>query len=191
MHPNLRGHPPSDNGDNLFRVGMAVDVLNLIALIKSQAGPAELFAKADSEAIGLWGHSLGGNIALRVLTIVPDIKATVLYASMSGDERKNAEWFFNASSDPLVRRSWKFPDIAAFLPPIITATSLRPSSSIMAQPIGRFPLPGQKRHVTVLRLQVCRWSASIIRMEDHTFRSRIADQFYGNMIGFYDKYLSP
>jgi len=30
LHPNLRGYPPSDDGENLFRVGMAVDVLNLI-----------------------------------------------------------------------------------------------------------------------------------------------------------------
>ena len=38
FHPNLRGYLPSDNGDNLFRVGMATDVLNLIALIQTQSG---------------------------------------------------------------------------------------------------------------------------------------------------------
>src|SRR6185503_11960523 len=32
VHPGLRNHPPSDTGDNLLRVGMSVDVLNLIAL---------------------------------------------------------------------------------------------------------------------------------------------------------------
>src|SRR5829696_273074 len=31
IHPNLRGYAPSDNGENLFRVGMAIDVLNLLA----------------------------------------------------------------------------------------------------------------------------------------------------------------
>ena len=36
VHPNLRNYPPSDKGDNLFRVGIAVDVLNLIALMKSE-----------------------------------------------------------------------------------------------------------------------------------------------------------
>ncbi len=34
LHPNLRDYPPSDSGENLFRVGMAVDVLNLIAIVK-------------------------------------------------------------------------------------------------------------------------------------------------------------
>ncbi|HSB00187.1 MAG TPA: alpha/beta fold hydrolase, partial [Anaerolineales bacterium] len=91
IHPNLRGYPPSDSGDNLFRVGMAVDVLNLLALVKTKAGPAEVFATAAPEKIGLWAHSMGGNIALRVLTVSPDVKAAVLFASMSGDEQKNSE----------------------------------------------------------------------------------------------------
>jgi hypothetical protein len=33
FHPNFRNHKPSDEGDNLFRVGMAIDVLNLLELI--------------------------------------------------------------------------------------------------------------------------------------------------------------
>ena len=89
IHPNLRGYPPSDPGENLFRVGMAVDVLNLIALVKSQGGQPGPLAAADPEAIGLWGHSMGGGISTRVITVSPDIKAAVLYAAMSGDERQN------------------------------------------------------------------------------------------------------
>ena len=91
LHPNLRGFPPSDQGDDLFRVGMAIDVLNLIALVKSQAGQPGPLEKADPGAIGLWGHSMGGGIATRVLTVSPDVGAAVLYASMSGDERLNYE----------------------------------------------------------------------------------------------------
>src|SRR5919108_2239177 len=41
FHPNLRGYRPSDDGENLFRVGMATDVLNLIELIQSQSGAAD------------------------------------------------------------------------------------------------------------------------------------------------------
>ena len=33
LHPNLRDYQPSDHGDNRFMVGMAVDVLNLVALV--------------------------------------------------------------------------------------------------------------------------------------------------------------
>ena len=99
LHPNLRGYPPSDDGDNRFRVGMAIDILNLIALAKAaagQPGPLELAAPGE---IGLWGHSMGGGISTRVLTVSPDVKAAVLYGAMSGDERKNYERIFHYFSN--------------------------------------------------------------------------------------------
>jgi uncharacterized protein len=89
LHPNLRGYRPSDDGENLFRVGMAIDVLNLIASVRSQSGGADQLRYADSNAIGMWGHSMGGGITTRVLTVTDDVKAAVLYAPMSGDEEKN------------------------------------------------------------------------------------------------------
>ena len=36
IQPGLRNQPPSDNGDNLLRVGMTVDVMNLIAINESE-----------------------------------------------------------------------------------------------------------------------------------------------------------
>lgn len=99
LHPNLRGYQPSDNGDNLFRVGMATDVLNLIALVQSQSGAAGLLQNANPNAIGLWGHSMGGGISTRVLTVTDDVRAAVLYGSMSGDEQKNYEAIRQWSGD--------------------------------------------------------------------------------------------
>src|SRR5215217_7278937 len=89
FHPNLRGYRPSQDGENLFRVGMAIDVLNLIALVKSQSGVTDQLRNANSDAIGMWGHSMGGGITTRVITVSEDVKAAVLYAAMSGDEQKN------------------------------------------------------------------------------------------------------
>jgi dipeptidyl aminopeptidase/acylaminoacyl peptidase len=89
IHPNLRNYPPSSEGENMFRVGMAVDVLNLIHIIREQGGKPGMLEKADPERIGLWGHSMGGGISTRVMTVDPDIRAVVLYAAMSGEERKN------------------------------------------------------------------------------------------------------
>jgi uncharacterized protein len=91
LHPNLRGYLPSDDGENLFRVGMAIDVLNLIALVQSQSGGTDPLRTARPDRIGLWGHSMGGGISTRVLTITDDVQAAVLYAAMSGDEQKNFE----------------------------------------------------------------------------------------------------
>jgi dipeptidyl aminopeptidase/acylaminoacyl peptidase len=91
VHPNFRNYPPSDEGPNPFRVGYAVDVLNLIAIIREQAGKPGPLSQADPDNIGLWGHSMGGGITLRAITVDPDVKAAVLYGSMSGDEKKNHE----------------------------------------------------------------------------------------------------
>lgn len=91
LHPNLRGYAPSDNGENFFRVGMAIDVLNLIALVQSQSGGTDALRTARPDRIGLWGHSMGGGITTRVLTVTDDVQAAVLYAAMSGDEQKNYE----------------------------------------------------------------------------------------------------
>jgi len=91
IHPNLRNYPPSGEGPNPFRIGFAIDVLNLIALTKEQGGALSV---ANPEAIGVWGHSMGGGISLRVITVSPDVRAAVLYGSMSGDERRNFERIF-------------------------------------------------------------------------------------------------
>jgi len=94
IHPNLRGFPPSDEGDDAFRTGLAVDVLNLIAILREQSGDLEgPLRRADEEAIHLWGHSMGGGTALRVATVLnePYLRAVVLYGAMSGDEKLNYE----------------------------------------------------------------------------------------------------
>jgi dipeptidyl aminopeptidase/acylaminoacyl peptidase len=91
IHPNYRNYAPSDFGSNEFRVGFAVDVLNLIAEVNGQAGQPGLLESANPDAIFLWGHSMGGGIALRVLTVGADIQGAVLYSAMSGDERRNFE----------------------------------------------------------------------------------------------------
>lgn len=100
FHPNMRGYGESDNGDSLFRAGLAVDILNLIALVKTQALQPGLLEKADPERLGIWSHSMGGEIALRVITISNDVKATMLYAPMTGDVIKNAQILYNVSGLP-------------------------------------------------------------------------------------------
>lgn len=94
IHPNFRNYPPSDSGPDPFRTGYAIDVLNLIAIIREQSqDPAGTLRRADAEDINLWGHSMGGGVALRVITVnnAGYVKMAVLYGSMSGDEQLNYE----------------------------------------------------------------------------------------------------
>jgi uncharacterized protein len=101
LHPNYRGHPPSQGTpDGAFRVGYASDVLHALASIRSQSGKPGLLLKADGARVGLWGHSMGGGISIRVMTVKPDwVDAVVLYGSMSGDELKNAQQVYNVFSN--------------------------------------------------------------------------------------------
>ena len=92
IHPNFRNYPPSDSGPDPFRIGYAADVLNLIAIIREQSrDPLGTLRRANADDINLWGHSMGGGVALRVLAVnnEPYLRAAVLYGSMSGDEAKN------------------------------------------------------------------------------------------------------
>ncbi|MCB8945092.1 MAG: alpha/beta fold hydrolase [Ardenticatenaceae bacterium] len=94
IHPNFRNYPPSDSGDNPYRIGYAIDVLNLIAIIREQSqDPFGYLRRADADDINLWGHSMGGGVALRVITVNNEdyLQTAVLYASMSGDEALNYE----------------------------------------------------------------------------------------------------
>jgi dipeptidyl aminopeptidase/acylaminoacyl peptidase len=97
FHPNMRNFGESGSGDNRYRNGLATDILNLIAMIQSQGGMGT-WSMINPEKIGLWGHSMGGEVALRVITISNDIDATMLYAPMSGDVSKNAA-YINAQDE--------------------------------------------------------------------------------------------
>ena len=194
VHPNLRNYPPSDKGDNLFRVGMAVDVLNLIASVKSESMPNEISTTASIDQIGLWGHSLGGNVVLRVLTVSSDVKAAVLYASLSGDEFKNSAALTNIiPGDPQLQAE------------LVTAPALLQRISPSSY-YDNITSPIQLYHGTSDSAVPFSWAQETCRLlkdaavtsnciyytdEDHTFRSRVSEEFYGTLINFYKTYLSP
>ena len=119
LRSNMRGYPPSDDGDNLYRVGLAVDILNLIALIKEQADQPAWLKSADPTRIGLYGQSLGGGVALRVATVSDDIRAMVLYSSISADEFKNAELFYSLSEEQIYQTELETPpEVMAYISPL-------------------------------------------------------------------------
>jgi len=67
---DYRGHGNSEGSasGNYFSPGYAVDVLNAVSSIKK-------YKDVNPEKIGMWGHSMGGNITMRNLVITDDIKA--------------------------------------------------------------------------------------------------------------------
>jgi dipeptidyl aminopeptidase/acylaminoacyl peptidase len=76
---DYRSWGESDVGESLFYSGLVIDVINLVNAIPS-------IPKADPDRVGMWGHSMGGGVTMKVLTIDPRIKAAVLYSTVSADD---------------------------------------------------------------------------------------------------------
>ncbi|HSM69922.1 MAG TPA: alpha/beta fold hydrolase [Anaerolineales bacterium] len=90
---DYRSWGDSDVGESLFYSGLVIDVINLVNAIPS-------IPKADPQRIGMWGHSMGGGVTMKVLTVlggrvIPSeseepieatIKAAVLYSTVSADD---------------------------------------------------------------------------------------------------------
>jgi len=90
---DYRSWGDSDIGESFFYSGLTIDVINLLYAIPS-------IPQADPMRIGIWGHSMGGGVTMKVLTIVgagrrPELvegpsrpvalKAAVLYSTVSAD----------------------------------------------------------------------------------------------------------
>jgi fermentation-respiration switch protein FrsA (DUF1100 family) len=57
--------------------GYTIDVLNAVASLKR-------YPQANPQKLGVWGHSMGGFLALRAMVISPDIKVGVIWSGVVG-----------------------------------------------------------------------------------------------------------
>jgi uncharacterized protein len=93
---DYRSWGESDIGASFFYSGLVIDVINLINAIPS-------IPEADPSRVGIWGHSMGGGVTMKVLTVLGgfdtpsatnvsgysttvNIKAAVLYSTVSADD---------------------------------------------------------------------------------------------------------
>lgn len=86
---DYRGHGISeDDGQRQggHRPEFAIDVLNLIASIRN-------IPEADTNKIGMWGHSMGGEVSLRTAEATDKVKAIVLWAPTSANASDNANFY--------------------------------------------------------------------------------------------------
>ncbi len=76
---DYRGHGSSE-GDATGGYGSpayTIDVLNALTSL-------ERFPDADPNRIGMWGHSMGGQVTLRAMVTTKDIKAAVIWSGVVG-----------------------------------------------------------------------------------------------------------
>lgn len=104
FRPDYRGHGDSEGqaaggyGSNAY----TIDVLNAVASIKKYVG-------ADSNRIGMWGHSMGGYITLRNMVVSKDVKAGVIWAGVVASYPDLiTSWRKRfISPPPQIRSSWR------------------------------------------------------------------------------------
>lgn len=77
LKSDYRGHDQSEGraSGGYGSPDYTVDVLNAVASIKR-------YPDADPNRIGMWGHSMGGQITLRSMVVSQDIKAGVIWAGV-------------------------------------------------------------------------------------------------------------
>jgi fermentation-respiration switch protein FrsA (DUF1100 family) len=76
---DYRGHGSSEgeevSGGGYGTPAYTVDVLNAVASLQA-------YADADPNRIGMWGHSMGGQLTLRAMVVTEDIKAGVIWGGV-------------------------------------------------------------------------------------------------------------
>jgi len=86
--PDFRGHGNSQGRPEgaYYAPSYTIDDLNALASIKN-------YKDSNPARIGVWGHSMGGNITLRDLVInTKDIKAAVIWGGVVGSYADLATW---------------------------------------------------------------------------------------------------
>ena len=83
----------SEFGVSFFHTGLVADVMNLLASLDS-------IPQVDVSRIGMWGHSMGGGITTKILTLESPVRAAVLYAPNSADDADLiARWGYGCIGD--------------------------------------------------------------------------------------------
>jgi dienelactone hydrolase len=191
IHPALRNFPPSDNGDVRFRVGYAIDVLNLIALVQKTAGKPGLLQQANARPLGIWSHNLGGGIALKVAVVSKAVKAILLYAPLSGDEQKNSQFFYDLAQTEANTQELQTPaDVFASLS---ADHYYRDVTAAIQVHYGTADtvVPPDWSDETCKKLQAAHVQVDCFTYDgaEHTFRAVYLDVFGPRMSDFFAKYL--
>lgn len=90
LKSDYRGHGLSEGKPEgaYFSPAYTIDVLNAVGSVKT-------LSYVNKDKIGMWGHSLGGNITQRAITVSKDIKAAVIWGGVVSSYSDMYELWFN------------------------------------------------------------------------------------------------
>jgi dipeptidyl aminopeptidase/acylaminoacyl peptidase len=79
LSSDYRSWGGSEEGPSLYYSGLVIDVINLLNAIPT-------IPQADPQRLGIWGHSMGGGVTMKVLEVDGRLRAAVLYSTVSADD---------------------------------------------------------------------------------------------------------
>lgn len=99
LKPDYRGHGRSEGTSEgpTATIDYSIDVLNLISQIES-------VPDADPSAVFLYGHSMGGEITLRILTVNKTLRGATLWAPVSKRFPENMLYFIRKDRPEEIER---------------------------------------------------------------------------------------
>jgi len=164
----------------------------LIALIKTQGGQPGALEKVMPDQIGILGQSLGGNVALRVLTVSSDVKAAVLYSSLSGNELKNSEQLYKVTVDPQFQNELNvLPSQLQSISPVYYYGNITAPIQLHQGTIDEtVPMSWAEETCSLLSTAGKNIDCIYYEGEDHVFDDKVKTEFLENMISFYKTHLS-
>lgn len=99
LKPDYRGNAQSEGKPEgaYFDEAYTNDVLNALGSLQQDT-------RVNPAKIGIWGHSLGGNLTLRAMVVSPNIKAGVIWSGVVGSYQEMfAIWFGRNNFRPSAR----------------------------------------------------------------------------------------
>lgn len=201
--PDYRGHGNSEGeSESLFESGYAVDVLNALSSLKT-------LPQVDIENLGIWGHSMGGDVTLKVLEVVNNLKAATIWgapvvpynqlAARWGNQRPNP----NATEAEVKRREEQRrktmealgdpeKDIEKYQEVSPASNTNYINTPILLEHVkadDRVPFTDSESLYQTLKSQGKEVEIHLIDEGDHNFSGKELDEAMEKTVEFFDKYL--
>src|SRR3989338_1450490 len=177
---DYRGFGKSENdaqGSRGHNPNYTIDILNLIASIKN-------LPEADTNRIGMWGHSMGGEVLLRTAEATDKVKVIVLWAPTSGRSSDNARFYGGRRPQPTGNPDDGGTSPIAYLRYISSPISLHQGlSDTEVKP------EWSKELNDALKKEGKQVEYFEYEGQDHNFKNLGWDLISERTVAFYDKYL--
>jgi dienelactone hydrolase len=182
--PDYRNYGESSAGESLLLVGYVEDVLNLISSVRT-------IVQADSSRVGVWGHSMGGGIAIKASVVSDRIDAVALFGSVGADEADNYYW--NGISRSQVHQIFGLPErnpgTYAWLSPINYLDAAPPMSIHHGEADEVVPIAFSEKLYKKMQEVGRPVEYFTYPGQPHTFQGEGWEQAMEQVLAFFDRYL--